>query len=97
MTLITGDIPKFHGAMRMWTQIIAAGDGTNWNSSHRERFHQEYLKINVELTQGCYASLIKQMANRQHQVIISAVASVDQWFNLVHTPYVEDMDQNVTY
>ena len=37
------------------------------------------------------------MADRQHQVIISAVASVDQWFNLVHTPYVEDMDQNVTY
>lgn len=77
----------------MWIQIIADGDGSNWNSS----FHQEFSIKVAKLTQHRYQSLGKQMADRHLELIISGIASVDQRYELLHTPYFEDEDNNLTY
>ena len=91
------NLPKFHGAMQMWIQIIADGDGSNWNSSHGERFHKEFSNKNAKLTQLRYASLGKQMADRHYESIIGGVASADNRYELLHTPYVEDEDKNLIF
>ena len=58
------NIPKFHGASRLYSQMCFDGDGSGWTSSHGEHFHKEISNKNVRNTQKRYNSVTRQTAFR---------------------------------
>ena len=60
-------IPKVHGYIHMYFQVMQDGPGNGWTSQHGERFHKENTNGAASNTQKRHETVCKQMSDRIHE------------------------------
>ena len=60
-------IPKVHGYIHMYYQVMEDGPGNGWTGQHGEGFHREVTNGAANNTQKRHATVCKQLSDRLHE------------------------------